>query len=340
MYLGDKEFVRGLQDFYKKNRFRFASFADLRAGFEGASGKDLKGEFNQWVVKTGAPMIKVSQTKTWTEGDGYSLMALIEQIQPGEAYLLRIPVAITMEGQDRAFQSVVEMGEKRKELKIRVPARPLRLDVDPEFDLFRRLDREEIPPALTRAFGAKRMLIILPSSAGNPLLQAYQRFSKSFSRSGPDEVEVRLDKEVEKLPSDRAVTILGWENRFYNKIVSALSGYDVMINQKGVQIGRVKIPRENNSVVLTARHPKNKGLSLIWIATDLPDALTGLGRKLPHYHKYSYLGFEGNEPANVAKGRWPVLDSPMTVFIPLKDGTTQKVEMGKLAHREPLISQR
>lgn len=74
----------------------------------------------------------------------------------------------------------------------------------------------------------------------------------------------------------------------------------------------------------------------MWLASDLPEALPGLGRKLPHYHKYSYLGFEGQETTNVGKGRWPVLDSPMTVFLSLKDGTIPKVEMGGLAHREPL----
>ncbi len=336
MQLGDEAFVQGLRDFYGKNKFRLASFGDLRNSFESASGEDLRDAFNQWVTKAGAPEIKLSRAKAVVEGNSYVLTALLEQVQPGVAYPLRIPIAVTMEGRDRAYQTVVVMGKKRLELKIPMSARPLRLDVDPEFDLFRRLDRDETPPALTGAFGAKKMLILLPSSASASLLQAYRELSESLSQSGPDEVEVRLDTEVEKLPSDRAVTILGWENLFHHEIVSALSGYDVTIKQTGVRIGRTEIRRANHSVVLTARHPKNKDLSLMWLASDLPEALPGLGRKLPHYHKYSYLGFEGQEPANVAKGRWPVLDSPMTVFLALKDGTIPKVEMGGLAHREPL----
>ncbi|MFQ5902813.1 MAG: M20/M25/M40 family metallo-hydrolase, partial [Candidatus Binatia bacterium] len=336
MRLGDEAFVQGLQDFYGKNKFRLASFDDLRKSFEGASQEDLRSEFNQWVAQPGAPKINVSRAKVEPKGDSYVLTALLEQVQPGGAYLLRIPVAVTMEGQDRAYQTVVITRKKRLELKVRVPARPLRLDVDPEFDLFRRLDRDEIPPALTGAFGAKRMLIILPSAATKNLLQGYRELSESLRQSGPDEVEVTLDTEVERLPSDRAVTILGWENLFHSEIVSALSGHDVTINQRGVRIGHSEIRRKNHSVVLTARHPGNKDLSLIWIASDVPEALLGLGRKLPHYHKYSYLGFEGQEPVNVIKGRWPVLDSPMTVFVPLKDGTIPKIEMGKLACREPL----
>ena len=66
------------------------------------------------------------------------------------------------------------------ELSLHVPAQPLRLDIDPEFDIFRRLDREEMPPALSQALGAKKMLILLPASANSTLLQAYREFAGSL----------------------------------------------------------------------------------------------------------------------------------------------------------------
>jgi hypothetical protein len=37
---------------------------------------------------------------------------------------------------------------------------------------------------------------------------------------------------------------------------------------------------------------------------------------LPHYGKYSYLGFTDDEPINVVKGQWPVANSPMSVLMP------------------------
>jgi hypothetical protein len=88
--------------------------------------------------------------------------------------------------------------------------------------------------------------------------------------------------------------------------------------------------------VLTARNPENKSRALIFIATDLPQALPGLGRKLPHYHKYSYLIFRGDEPENIAKDRWPVVDSPMTVFFPDEQEKSGKDNRGELAPRKPL----
>jgi hypothetical protein len=46
------------------------------------------------------------------------------------------------------------------------------------------------------------------------------------------------------------------------------------------------------------------------------EAFPGLGRKLPHYGKYSYLAFEGAEVTNTVKGQWVASDSPLSVRFP------------------------
>ena len=336
--LGDKTFTTGLQDFYQKNKFGFASFNDLQKSFERVSQKNLGNEFNQWVRRKGAPKIKLVSTNIEKEKDGFSLSLGIEQFQAEDTYLLQIPVAVTMEGQARAWQTVVKMDKKHIDLHFHLPSRPLRVDIDPEFDLFRRLDPGETPPAISQALGAKKMLVVLPSNAELAMLRVYREFSQVLEMFGPDEVEVRLDKEIKRLPSDRAITVLGWENLFLNEVISTLAGYDVKVGLKDLRIGKTDIPMENHSVVLTGRNPDNKEMAMMFIGTGLAEALPGLVRKLPHYHKYSYLAFEGAEPANIAKGRWPVLDSPMTAFIPFDDGTIPGKDMAALAQREPLAS--
>ena len=336
--LGDKTFIAAIRDFYQKNKFHLAAFDDLEKSFEAASGKDLRFEFNQWVTRTGAPELHLGGARTERSGGGFVVNAQLDQTQSGPAYHLRIPVAVTLEGQERAFQAVADMNDKKLSLSLAVPRRPIRIDIDPEFDLFRRLDRDEIPPAISQALGAKKMLVLLPASAARESLRAYEAFAKVLSASGPDEVQVRLDSELNTLPADRAVTLLGWENRFLEKAFPAGNGYEVAFTQAGVKIGKTAIAKINHSFVLTARNPVNKDTALMFIAADRPGSLPGLARKLPHYHKYSYLAFEGDEPANVAKGRWQVVDSPMTAFLPDRDGAASPVERGKLAPREALAS--
>ncbi len=338
MEMGDELFRKGLREFYRDYKFRFASFDDISRTFEKVSGKDLRRDFEQWVTRTGAPMLKVGKSSVAPEGRNFLITAMLEQAQPGAAYRLRIPVAVTMEGERHAYQTTVDMAAKQLNLKLTVPAMPLRIDIDPEFDVFRRLDRDEIPPAISQALGAKKMLVLLPSAADEKLLAAYRRFSQALAQSGPDKVEVKLDREVKELPADRAVTVMGWENRYFSSLLEALFGYDVAVKDQAVRIDQSTIPRKNHSFVLTTRLPGNRDMALSFIASDAPAALPGLAQKLPHYHKYSYLAFEGNEPANVAKGRWPVVDSPLTIFLPGRTGAISKVEMAGLAAREPLAS--
>ncbi len=336
--LGDPVFKKGLREFYRKYKFHYAAFEDIRSTFEAVSRKDLKPEFNQWVNWTGAPQLKLGKTSETAEGSGFSLSATIEQVQTGAAYHLRIPVAVTLKGQEQAFQTTISMDGKKVELKLSLPAQPLRLDIDPEFDLFRRLSREEIPPAISQALGSKKMLIILPSEADRDLLSAYRTFAQSLAQSGPDEAMLKLDTDIIELPTDRAITVIGWENSFAAHAIQAVSEYDVTISTNQVRIGKTSIPNSNHSFVFMARFPGNRNMPLSLIATDNPLSLIGLANKLPHYHKYSYLAFEGSEPTNVAKGRWPVEASPLTFFFPLEKSVLRKVEMGKLSPREPLTS--
>jgi len=331
--IGDGAFTAGLRDFYGKNKFRKASFTDVRKSFEKASGQDLSDFFEQWVRRTGAPELRLGDVRVEQRGKGFSLDALIEQVQPGKAYSLKVPVAVTLEGKEEAFRKELPMEGKGLEMKLVLPSRPLRVDVDPEFDVFRKLGLREMPPAITRALGANRMLVVLPSAATAETVEAYKSLAGSLAGSGPESVETTVDSQLDALPADRTVAVLGWESRFAGEVEAALSGYDVSFGPGAARIGGVEIPKDNHSVVFAARNPGNENMALLFIALGPPRAAAGLGRKLPHYHKYSYLAFTGEEPINSLKGRWPVTGSPMTAIL---TDAAKRVEMAKTPAREPL----
>jgi aminopeptidase N len=337
LQLGDKVFTDGLRKFYRENRFHFASFIDLMKSFESVSGKNLKKEFDQWIAKPGAPRLAIGDVKISREKGDYILSAVLDQKQHGR-YLLRVPVTVTMEGHEKAYQSIVLADKKRVGFKLVLPSRPLRIDIDPEYDVFRRLNRDEIPPSISHALGAKKMLILLPSDTNKQLLQAYRQFAKVLAMSGPDEVEVKLDSDIEQFPSDCAVTVFGIENRFVNKVFASLSRYKVTVNHKAMRIGKTEIPLENHSIVFTSRNPENEDMAIMFVTSRLPEALFGISRKLPYYNKYSYVGFAGNEQENTIRGTWPVVNSPLTVHIPDEAGNVAGVEMGELAERKPLAT--
>jgi hypothetical protein len=329
--IGDDLFVKSLQQFYRDYQFKIASFDDLRVTFEKVGGIKLDQFFRQWTDRTGAPDLGLHGTsKVETTTDGYQVSFRLKQSQPGEAYHLEIPVTFTLQGNEKAKQTVVTMSQKDQQFDMQFESRPLRIDVDPEFDLFRKLAVEETPPAFTQVFGARSLLVVLPGAAEPPLRTAWESFAEKLSMMGPEHADIKWDHELSLLPN-KAVIILGWENRFSHELKSLPGDYEVTIHKDGLNIGNTRIPRDDHSVALTTRYQNNDHTPRAFIATDLADALPGLARKLPHYHKYSYLAFSGEEPENTHKGRWPVSRSPMTVLL---EGHANR---GELAKRPALI---
>lgn len=319
--VGDERFRNALAHFYESHKYTRAGFGDIRESFEEIAGKDLKPFFTQWVDRTGAPQLRLANVKSVVAEEGYiqalkkrvplrwSLELELEQVQPGDAYALDVPVVLYYG--DHTVPHILSMTEKRQEFSLHLKAIPARVEVDPEFDLMRRLHYTEIPPALSKAFGAEQILILLPSNADDAVLARYRAMAEKWAAPN---VEIKLDKDVRKLPKDKAVWVFGAENRHRKTVASALTGYDSSFGNGEVTVGAETISSDQ-SVIVTARHPGNTGSVLVYLTAHSDVAVDGLARKLPHYGKYSYLAFSGDEPNNSLKGQWPAVGSPLVKIL-------------------------
>jgi hypothetical protein len=316
--LGDTAFVEALRRFYSDNRFAVASWSEVAAAFSAVAGESLDPFFTQWVDRPGAPMLRLAGVSVERNGSGYRLQGELQQTQSGQPYPLAVPIAVMLQGQTQAMMRAVPMQDREQAFVFELPARPLHLAVDPAFDLFRRLYREETPPSISQALGAERVLVVLPSAAPKPLLRGYQQLAESWRRGGPAQLEIRRDDEIEALPDDQAIWLFGWRNRFRPALAAALSGHAFALepgDQGAAQIAGQRMARHASSVVVMARRPEQPDQALGWLATDRIAALPGLARKLPHYGKYSYLGFVGDAPENRLKGQWSAQASPLAVSL-------------------------
>ncbi len=334
--LGDATFKQGLQAFYQQYRFRVAGFNDIQNSFTAVAGEPLDDFFQQWVQRAGAPQLSISTARAEREGHDYRLTAVIEQTQPGLAYQLTLPVAVHMDGVDQAYQTRVNLTDKQQTLSLTLPARPVQLDIDPQFDVFRRLHRNEIPPAVSQAMGAEQVLVVLADNTPAELKQAYRALALQWQQEKPGHVEVVVDSEVQTLPDDRAVWLFGWHNRFRPQLNAALQAYDFAASGGKVRIAGTTLTPQTHSLAVLGRQPQSPDQALGWLAADSAAALPGLGRKLPHYGRYSYLGFTGTAPDNVLKGQWPVVNSPLTVPVLQGDGAAVSFSPASLAPRQAL----
>jgi hypothetical protein len=318
--LGDDAFVRGLRALYADKKFTRASFDDVRDALGAAGKKDFAPAFARWVGEPGGPRLRAKDVAATRDADGsWHLRGTIEQVQAGTPYPLSIPIAITLEGTPAAMQLSVDAAGKETPIDLATPARPLRLDVDPEFDVFRMLDVEEAPPALSGAFGADDAMMVLPADAPPALLAEYRALGQAWNEGRKPAMRIVSDASLTTLPATGSIFVIGYENRFAHHAAEPLALYAATTTLEG-----------DHAVALVARRRRGEPAVIAFVAAARAAQVPGLARKLPHYHKYSHLMFEGDEPTNIEKGRWPVIDSPMTAML------SDNVEMAKLAPRVPL----
>ena len=104
--LGDAQFVQGLQGFYRDNRFREASFDDIRKSFETVSGLDLRGFFDQWVKGVGTPELKLDRAA----GRGEHVDITLSQVQGGRLFALDVPFVIATDKGVETFEPGLDAG--------------------------------------------------------------------------------------------------------------------------------------------------------------------------------------------------------------------------------------
>ena len=330
-HLGDEHFVRGVQRFYRDNRGKRASFDDFRVAMEGVSGEKLESFFTQWVDGLGAPQLVVSQVSVEEKDGSYVLTGGLGQVQAEEPFALEIPIRVLTAQGDREF--MVASHGRLKTFRLEVDAEPIGLEVDPLFDLFRVLDPFETPPSIGQIFGEPQVLAVLPVDETEANL--YRELVQSWN-ANEHVVSFVSETEIQELPADAPVWILGRENRFVAALLGSLTSASA--GAASATLAGEPVPFADHSLVVVARHPANVERAIGWIVLDPEVALEGLARKLPHYGKYSYLAFEGEEPTNVVKGQWSAEGSPLVVQLGDQPITPVKDTRAALADTPPVFS--
>lgn len=328
---GDEAFLAAWARFYKDYKFKIASWDDIQHSFEAVTGEDLKPFFTQWVQGKGAPTLKLSEVQSGKDGAVYNLSFKLQQVQLEGFFNLEIPVAVYLENDQAVKLLSVSLDQREQHFLFSFDKKPVRIEIDPAFQVFRRLDRQEVPTTLTQLFGAKEAIIILPSES--PMFESYKKLAETWKSSQSAQGKllfVKSDKDLDQLPS-KPVWVIGFENKFAPNAGIPQVYTDALTPEGKILLNKL---RETGSLTYAVQNPENKGFTLGFIAANSEEAISGLARKLPHYGKYSYLGFEGNEPTNKLKGIFPALGSPLNYSIPY-DGKTYPVN-AKIIPRKAL----
>jgi aminopeptidase N len=125
--LGDESFFRGIRFYYEAHRGSVASTEDLRAAFEKASGRNLKGFFASWIYGAGHPHYELAWS--WTERTK-RLRLVLTQTQSEPAFLNAVPIGIVNGSSQHHI--VIKPESKNAVEEIKLDAAPSSLIVDPD----------------------------------------------------------------------------------------------------------------------------------------------------------------------------------------------------------------
>jgi aminopeptidase N len=331
--LGDAAFTRGLQKFYREQAGKRASFTDLALALD-SPGSDAPAFMKEWTTRAGAPELRVENLRVTPVDEGARITGELVQVQRVEPFRLDVPVVLRLRDGVRAL--TVQSSARRTPFTFNERTRPISLEVDPEFDLFRLLDARETAPSLGQIFGDGQVLAVVPALASTVERAAYEAMIEFWRGNGAQKITVIRDTDFVGLPRDRSVWIIGKGNTLVTRLFPDDSAQGFVRGKDGLQLGSTAVPYRDNAIVVVKRHPLNAAKAVGLLLLDRLDAAPGLARKLPHYGKYSYLGFSGAEPANQAKGEWAANDSPLHFDLRLPEEQAESLAPLKLPARAAL----
>jgi hypothetical protein len=298
--MGDQAFWQALRDIVRQRLFRPTTWTDLRDIFQRHCRTDLKTFFAQWVFRGGAPSITLEKPSTVPAGGQWRVDGVITQTAP--SYELDIEVVLESSGPRRV--ETVHLNGPRGRFGFTAAPEPLRLAVDPDFQVFRRLHAAELPPVVNSIKGASRVSLVLPADAGERLKAVAQGLIQALGLKkvglvsanqltpgtlpGSDVIVVGRPQELKPLLGRKSPLGLG-DGTFKVAGSSYSSG------------------RQTLFAVLP--HPGTADRAMALFCPEPGPGARAAARKITHYGRYSYLVFNGGRLQK--RGTWPVRSSPM-----------------------------
>ncbi|HUJ80183.1 MAG TPA: M1 family aminopeptidase [Nitrospiria bacterium] len=321
--LGGEDFYGALRDLTERYRGKRANWNDLRLLFEARLGQPLDWFFRQWVVRAGAPHLTIDTvTMTPLPPDptdpglppGQTVAVTLRQSPP----VFRIPVVVQIETSNRLLEKSIWMDQERVELDTATAAPPLRIAVDPDVQLFRRLERDELPPMLNLTLTEPSLTILPPERADAELTRAYQVIADGARRRHDAEAGHPVAGGHVHAAPVAARLILGGPdvNQAAAELVrQPVSGSEsrlppgIRIEPKRFTIGGRTYDGAGHALLLSFRDPAGRNGPVTFFYGLSPNAVTPLGPLLFYHGWDSYVVFDNGHA--VATGELPAQRTPL-----------------------------
>ncbi len=301
--LGKDVFRKALQDFYRKNIFKKASFQDIQKSFEALANQDLEVFFSQWLQTKGAPDLALSDVRImhWHDGS-YSTTYLLQQKQ-AQAYDLTIPVIWKLENGETQKQ-IARLNSTSQVYSFVSKSRPVEISVDPEFHVFRRLYTEERPATLSSVFGDPSLHFYYDTSNAAAAL-----FTQKWAQVLEGKNTLHNANELVQPATEGALILVGDDTAFADFMKLQLQDQKFELSQGVLKIENQSFEIKDTSTVLVARLRNSPQQTVVWLRWSANNDPVEWAQRLIHYTTFGILVFK-DRPV-IYKSTWPTTSSPL-----------------------------
>jgi hypothetical protein len=299
--LGDNAFWGALRDIYKEKLFQETSWRDFQKAFERRGECSLQEFFDQWLLRKGAPRLSLeSPIAEPMKGLLYVVKTFLLQKKP----YYDLDLTVLLESESLKGHKKVNLSGPATFFEVPSFGRPLRLLIDPDFDVFRRLSPSEIPPTINSIKASPFLLLVLSKKWAGYASTLGKTLALSL---GVENYRIVPEEEVkEKDLKANDLLFVGLPQP--SAIPASLPTGLVLQAKKFIFQGQTfAMPSEVFFGVFP--HSVTKGRVVAVLLPISSGSVEEVARKISHYGKYSYLVFRDGR--NEVKGTWPVKESPL-----------------------------
>jgi aminopeptidase N len=269
--VGESTFYNALRELIEEKKFARASWADIKSTFEKASGKDLEWFFSQWLTRKDIPSFEVKDIRV-TVLKGAPTISF-EIYQKGQPYKFGLPLRVVTEKNE--IKEILQIEKERQAFEIAVEERPLKIVLDEDYDLMRKLTENEFPPVIAQLMGDEKRLVVYPEKEK----EKYSELINVFQKEGFEAKEEQEVKDEDIKTS--SLLVLNLESpvlkRLFGQIKKLEAGFNLIVK----------------------RNPLNTAKVVAYANGDSKEEIDPVVKKIFRYGKYSLVRFQGGK--NIAK---------------------------------------
>jgi hypothetical protein len=299
--IDDEAFWAGLKAAARDGIDKRYAWSDLQRHFEAASDMELEVFFRQWVGRSGAPQLSLTDVTVLPVDDGWQLSGTILQDEP--YYDLAVPLQV--ETATRSYNQSIGLTGRQDCFLFNIAERPVSLSVDPNSNLFRKLYPDEVP-ATVNDLRASRLPLVVVAAGSEALLDASRDLLRGLQwHQAP---VMNEDDYLAQRPAGKDLLVLGWP-KSQELRPDLPEGYTVAGQQ--VMIGD-KLYSEDDDVLFFVLPGNEANRVTGYFLPGSFAAAQDTARRISHYGRYSTLAF--HKGRNQDKTTWDPAGSPLKKF--------------------------